>query len=146
MALIEAVTTSALARGDTVDGDVGCRVVRLRGDHDLTTVASLAAVLSEAIALDDADLVLEMSAITFMDVSTVTVILRTRSYLRDRSRSLRVRSPSRCARLVLETCQLDVLVEKSPRDPAAVTALGPTVVAQATERRPDVAPSPIVNG
>jgi len=151
MALIEATTTSDGVRSiAAAERDVGFRVVWLRGDYDIATVAAMAATLSREIALDDADLVLEMSAVTFMDASTVTVIVRTSSYLQARARSLRLRSPSSCARLVLDVCELDVLLEVTPDDAAAATAhtgaLATWVAVPPTEPGHVVAGQPTLNG
>lgn len=95
----------------------GARTVAwLRGEHDLSTVAELSGVMGAAIALDDSDLVIDMSDVEFVDAAIVGVIVRARVLLRSRSRSLTVRAPSRCARRIFELCGLSHLLE-GPPDP-----------------------------
>jgi len=94
--------------------DTDRTVVWLRGEHDLATVAELAETLARAIAIDDADLVVDLSDVEFMDASTVRLIVGTRDFLRTRTRTLGVRAPSDCARLVLDRCGLSNLVEPHP--------------------------------
>jgi anti-anti-sigma factor len=87
-------------------------VVCLRGEHDLSTVHELSATMARAMALGDADLVVDLSRVGFMGASTVGVLARARELLRVRSRSLVVRSPSWCARRVLEACDLGGLIDR----------------------------------
>jgi anti-anti-sigma factor len=87
------------------------RTVRLRGDYDISTVAALSETLARAIALADADVVVDLSRVRFMDAATIGVIVRARSGLRLRSRSLTLRSPSPCARRVLDLCGLTYLLD-----------------------------------
>jgi anti-anti-sigma factor len=84
-------------------------VVRLRGEHDMFTAAALSDILDRAIALDR-DVMVDLSGVEFMAAATVGVILGARESLRLRSRSLALRSPSRCARRVLELCGLEDLI------------------------------------
>lgn len=86
-------------------------VVWLRGEHDASTVARLAATVARAISLDDADLVVDLSGLDFMDAAAAGVITRARDFLSVRSRSLVLRSPSARARRILDACGLGELVE-----------------------------------
>lgn len=95
-----------------VGQELEATVVRLTGEHDLSTVAELSATLARAIALDDTDLVLDLSGIAFMDASTVRVMLRAQGFLIRRGRSLRLRSPATCARLVLKSSGLAAHIER----------------------------------
>ena len=65
-------------------------------------------------AFDDADLVVDMSGVTFLDASTIGVVVRASRHLLRRSRSLAVRSPSTCARRVLQLCDLADLIASAP--------------------------------
>ncbi len=98
--------------------DCGRTVVWLRGEHDASTVAALWETMGQAIALDDADLVVDLSGVEFMGSATVGVIIRAREALvpRSRSRSLTLRSPSRCARRVLDLYGLTDLLDSGPDD------------------------------
>jgi anti-anti-sigma factor len=94
------------------DADTG--VVWLRGEHDISTTTALSEVISQVLAAADADLILDLSEVLFMDASTVAVFARTQESLGARSRSLALRSPSRCANRVLELCGFRDLVLGSP--------------------------------
>ena len=106
--------------------DAACTVVWLRGEHDVSTVATLSQTLARAIALDDADLVVDLSEVRFMSTATVDVIVRARELLRGRSRSLTLRSPSRCARRIFELCGHTDLVDprRAGARPAHVAGRG----------------------
>ena len=135
-------------------------VVWLRGEHDVSTVAALSETMARAIALDDADLVVDLSGVQFMGAATVGVIVRAREFLRLRSRSLALRSPSRCARRILDLCGHADLLDPRPVDatPLAGTAgaLGTWVAVPATDRidqradasapQPSSAPDPVPVG
>lgn len=89
-------------------------VASLRGEQDLSTVPALCETLAGAIAVGGADLILDLSAVEFLDASTVRVIVAAGEFLRARSRSLVLRSPSGCAQRVLDLCGLSGLGERSP--------------------------------
>lgn len=89
-------------------------VVWLRGEHDASTEAALSETMARAIALDDPDLVIDLSDVQFMGASTVSVIVRTRELLRERSRSLTLRCPMACARRILELYGLTDLLDPRP--------------------------------
>jgi len=108
MALIRSsLTTPSSIELLCVDGDAN--VVWLRGEHDITTVSAVSEVLVQATALDDADLIIDLSEVTFMDGVWVGVIVRTGELLRPRS--LVLRSPSRCVRRLFEVCGLSDLFD-----------------------------------
>jgi anti-anti-sigma factor len=86
-------------------------VVCLHGDHDLATVAELSAIMAQAMAIGDTDLVVDLSRVTLLTAATVGVLVRARELLRMGSRSLLVRSPSTRARRVLELSDLRGLLE-----------------------------------
>jgi anti-anti-sigma factor len=113
MAPIAFLSLTVSRRGPTAFAQRGPPelVVCLRGDHDLSTVAELSATMARAISLSDADLVVDLSRVEFMSASTVSVIVRARELLRARDRSLAVRTPSRCARRVLDLCDLSDLID-----------------------------------
>jgi len=136
-------------------------VVWLRGEHDVSTVAALSEVMARAIALDDADVVVDLSEVQFMGAATVGVIIRARQFLRLRSRSLVLRSPSECARRILDVCgHSDLLLDPRITDATPLTgpagALGTWVVVPATDRidrrvdasapQPSSAPDPVPVG
>ncbi len=94
-------------------------VVMLRGEHDCSTASGLAEMLSSAAALDDADLVVDLGDVTFMDASTLSVLVAIRVALGRQERSLTLRAPSNMARSVLGICGLSDLIEASSDEVAA---------------------------
>jgi anti-anti-sigma factor len=99
--------------------------VWLRGEHDIATRVSLAVTLARAAQLDDVSLLVDLSAVTFMDASTVGVLVASRNRLRTRARTLRVRAPSVRALRVLEFCGLRHLVQREPLDAHTSITLRP---------------------
>jgi anti-anti-sigma factor len=92
-------------------GDADRNVVWLRGEQDISTVGALWETMTRAIAVDDGAVVVDMSGVQFMGVAAVGVIIRAHEFLRLRSRTLEVRSPSTCARRAFDVCGLSDLVE-----------------------------------
>jgi anti-anti-sigma factor len=140
MAPIESVSVTVSRRGPLAFArrDAARTVVWLRGEHDVSTVAALSETMARAIARDDANLVVDLSEVQFMGAATVGVIVRARELLRLRSRSLALRSPSRCARRILDLCGHADLLDPRPvgATPMAGTAgaLGTWVAVPATDR------------
>jgi anti-sigma B factor antagonist len=94
--------------------DADRTVVWLRGEHDVSTVTALSQTMARAIALDDGDLVIDLSSVQFMDAATVGVLIRARDFLELQSRSLALRAPSPCAARILDLCDLAELLEPRP--------------------------------
>jgi len=94
-------------------------VLWLRGEYDLATRDELAAAMAAAIAADDADLVLDLSEVAFMDGLTLGEIIRAReAAMVGSSRSVSVRAPSSAAQRILGACDLADLLDPK-RVPAA---------------------------
>ena len=140
MASIESLSVTVSRRGLSAFArrDAARTVVWLRGEHDVSTVAALSETMARAIARDDADLVVDLSDVQFMGAATVGVIVRARELLGLRSRSLALRSPSRCARRILDLSGHSYLLDPRRVDatPAAgaVGALGTWVAVPAADR------------
>ena len=159
MASIEPLSVTVSRRGLSalVRRDAARTVVWLRGEHDVSTVAALSETMARAIAHDGADLVVDLSEVQFMGAATVGVIVRARELLRLRSRSLVLRSPSRCARRVLDLCGQSYLLDPRHVDATPIAggapALGTWVAVPATDRidqradasapQPSIAPRPL---
>jgi anti-anti-sigma factor len=105
-----------LPEGGTGAGPI---IVWLQGEHDLSTDEALCRTLARAIALGSAGLVLDLSEVGFIAVSTLRVIVRAEQLLRHQSRSLTVRSPSRCARRIMGACGLNELLGPSSEELSA---------------------------
>jgi anti-anti-sigma factor len=91
------------------DGDRS--VVWLEGAHDIATVHSLTDALVRVICIDECDVVVDLSGVTFIGAATVGVLRRAQNFLRARGRHLTVRSPSTPAARILDLCGLTALVE-----------------------------------
>jgi anti-anti-sigma factor len=94
------------------EGDL--TVVWLAGEHDMSTVRMLAETLAKAISRNDADLVVDLSEVTFLSAATVEELVRCRVFLRDHSRDLALRAPSPRAWRILEICGLTTLIACRP--------------------------------
>lgn len=111
MARSDSSSTIVSPRGSMPqDRDALYTVIWVRGEHDMATRVPLLAAIAGAAQRDDADLLLDLSEVTFMDASTIGVIVASRNRLRSHSQSLEVRAPSPPARRVLELCGLAHLV------------------------------------
>lgn len=88
-------------------------VVRVSGDQDIANVTALSDALASATTAGDATVVVDLSGVTFMDASTLGAIAHARLVLESGSRSLIVRSPSPCARRLLDLCGFHDLTEPS---------------------------------
>ncbi len=88
-------------------------VVWLDGEHDIATEAVLADTLAKVTSACDANLVVDLSGVTFMSTATIDELIRARNLLLGLSRNLTLRSPSKCSRRVLDLCDLAGLVEPS---------------------------------
>jgi anti-anti-sigma factor len=117
VALTEYSSVNVSCRGPATlaERDLSRTVVLLRGEHDASTVTALSEVMARAIALNDADLVVDLSEVEFMGAATVRLIIRAREFLRLRTRSLTLRSPSTHAKRVLDLCGLDDHLDRHPR-------------------------------
>lgn len=121
-------------------GEAAPTVVWLRGEHDVATRVNLSLSIAQAAGLDDGNVVVDLSGVTFMDASTVGAIVGARNRLRSRSRSLSLRAPSRSAFRLLDVCGLASLIDHRPApslQPApAASALGTWVDVPPTDREP----------
>jgi anti-anti-sigma factor len=67
-------------------------------------VPALIETMARVIAIDDSDLVVDVSEVQFMGAETVEVLVRARDFLRARCRSLTLQSPAACVARALELC------------------------------------------
>jgi anti-anti-sigma factor len=106
MVLIESSPVTVAPRRALVTQDVHRSVVWLQGEHDVATMENLCEILARTIALDDADVVVDLSKVTFMGAETVGVLVRARQFLGNRSRGMHLRSPSPQAMRTIDVCDL----------------------------------------
>jgi anti-anti-sigma factor len=92
------------------------KVVFLYGEQNSSTIPELCAAIARAIAFDEADLLLDLSNATSIDEAVVEVIVLAREYLRERSRSFALRSPTTSVCRVFSLCGLAELVDTTQGD------------------------------
>ena len=90
-------------------------VASLSGDLDLSVRGDLCETLAALIAYGDADLILDLSDVEFLDASAASVLFRAEEFLAARSRCLVLRSPPASALRVLNVCGRSDLVEPNGR-------------------------------
>lgn len=117
------VTVSYRKAGAAAGSDQSHTVVWLRGEHDISTSTSLSGVLARVMALDKADLMVDLSEVSFMGAATVSIFVRAREFLATRSRALTLRSPSVSALRILGLCGLAELIDPPPGDAVRMTAV-----------------------
>jgi anti-anti-sigma factor len=91
----------------------GHTLVRLEGEHDIASLFVLADALALAIALDDADLVIDLSDVQFMGSAPMRVLIRCRNLLRAQARDLTLQSPAPCVQRMLHLCGLGDFVARA---------------------------------
>ena len=91
--------------------DTDTIVVRLWGEHDSSTVPALAALLASAVDREEANLVVDLSNVQFINAATIRVLAAAGDFWMGQSRTVTLRSPSRCARRVLDLCSMSGLCE-----------------------------------
>lgn len=142
MAQIESSSVSVSRGAPAAPGaDATPTVIWVRGEHDMATRVHLSVTIAQAARLVGSDLVVDLSGVSFMDVSTVGALVVARNRLARRGRRLRLRAPSPRASRVLTLCGLEALVDHGVAlSPDAAPALA-TWVAVPAERRRDLARS-----
>jgi anti-sigma B factor antagonist len=121
-------------------------VIWVRGEHDRATRTLLEDALAQAVSRDDADVVVDLGGVTFMDGSTIGAISDGSRLLRARSRSLTVRGAPAFQRRLLDVCGLAFLIDErpSPTPAPAAPALRSWVAVPAADPDRAAAPSPTV--
>lgn len=135
MARLESPSTAVSRERNQTDADF--TVVWVRGEHDIATNVSLTAMIGHAARLADAAVVIDLSGVTFMDASTLGVIIGCANRLRSRPQSLELRAPSLPALRLLELCGVTHLVHTAAAPgaphPTGAAALGTWVEIPSTE-------------
>lgn len=114
MAFADLSAATDAERWSTPRRDVDCNIVWLRGEHDVSTSVADSEDLARAIALNDSNLIVDLSEVRFMDGSTIRTLIRAHAFLDARSRSLTLRSPSRCAALLIRLSGIEALIDVRP--------------------------------
>jgi anti-sigma B factor antagonist len=137
--------STSVRRNSCVASDPLSTVVWVRGEHDSTTSAALSITLGQAERLDRAEVIVDLSGVTFMDASTIDALVGAGNRLGVLSRHLSVRAPSPRARRLLELCGLPHLIDEHATlaRPPAPTAVGSWVDVPARDRGANSAPPPV---
>ena len=92
----------------------GATVVALHGEQDLSVVADLREALTLAIAGGNGDLIIDLTDVSFVDLTIVRALAHGRELLQNQSRDMFVRGPSRTVGRALELCGLADADEPAP--------------------------------
>lgn len=98
----------------------------LDGDQDVVTAPRLRLLLATEIAGGDADVVMDLAAVTFIDATTLGALVGAHNTLAARGRTLTVPASSGCVRRLFALCELGALLggDGAP-DTVAASALDP---------------------
>ena len=81
-------------------------IILLEGELDRSTRDDLRKSLFRELINTDANLVLDVSGVTFIDASIVDTLVTAANYLRERNRTLALWAPSRCVQRIVDICGL----------------------------------------
>ena len=98
----------------------GAVVLWMYGEHDLANAAELSDVIGRAIDRSDADLVVDLSGVEFLSAATFTVLRDASLRLHAQGRYFTARSPSTCARRLLDLCDPGGLLVHPPAGSATL--------------------------
>lgn len=91
-------------------------VVWLSGEHDASNASRVSQAIAETIALDDEDVVVDLSGVSFLSGATIAILARANSFLNARSRALVLRAPRPAAIRLLGLCGLTHVISPPPTD------------------------------
>jgi anti-sigma B factor antagonist len=104
------VSSDALATLETTSDAQGTRILRIRGELDISSVPGVEADLTTAIERDGSSLVLDLSELTFMDSSGIAMLLRAA----DRTGPVTIRGASRSVAHLIEVTGLTEILRVEP--------------------------------
>jgi anti-anti-sigma factor len=86
-------------------------ILRVTGEIDLATVGTLAMCLEHTAADSSGELIVDVGAVTFIDSTGISALMRTHEALQQAGRRLRVRNPGPVVHRVLLVAGIDQLLE-----------------------------------
>ena len=101
------VTVSLLFGASVAETLAGFTTVWMHGEHNGSTAQALSDAIRRAADIDDADVMVDFSDVSSIDMNAVAVILSSTTALRQRSLVLRSRRPSPCVRRFVEANGFD---------------------------------------
>ena len=96
-------------RGEAVNA--AQTVVALGGELDAAALNRLVETFDDAIAWDDADVIVDLTDVSFIGAGWIGTLVRRRVTLEAQHRELTLRSPSRVVHRLLDLCGLSYLIE-----------------------------------
>lgn len=121
---------SLIAPSPRISLEVGATVVWLDGEQDLTAIDVLHDVITEVVArpAHDPDVIIDLSAVSFMDSRVVGALTREFAALRRSGRWMTVRGSSPMTRRLFTLCNANELLEQTIAPPHLVVVdAGPGV-------------------
>jgi anti-anti-sigma factor len=106
----------------TLTDGPGCRTATIAGDVDISTAGALQVFLAHCLygAASPCDLVVDLSAVTFMGASGLTVLVRADDLARDLGVRFRLGAASDCVTRILKVTGLRRRFMPSPAGPVSV--------------------------
>jgi len=101
-----------VARKPVVTREPGRTIVTLRGAVERSTRPVLPDYLVVGLLLEDAEIVIDLGSIEFIDLAGIRALGREREFLLANRRTMSVRAPSRLARRLITMCGLDDILEE----------------------------------
>ena len=119
MALAADEARPSLLHIDIARPDEHTVVVTPAGEADICTVADLRRALCDAIGMDSPHVIVDLDRLSFMDASTLGVLVEAHRRASAMGRTLRVRCRTRQFRRLLTMTRLDGMLDPSGADPLA---------------------------
>jgi anti-anti-sigma factor len=110
----------------TLTDGPGHRTATVAGDIDISTAGALQVFLAHCLygAASPCDLVVDLSAVTFMGASGLTVLVRADALARDLGVRFRLGAASGCVTRILKVTGLSRRFMPSPAAPAGIAGTG----------------------
>ncbi len=114
MALADLHRTGFHVAGERVEATV---VLHLHGELDMATTPVLDQALTSALSNGATDLVVDLSCLTFMDSTGISMLLSAVQRSDQAGKAFRVRSPNRPVRKALRLTGIDRILSIEPAEP-----------------------------
>lgn len=108
------VTVSLLFGASIAETLAGFTTVWMHGEHNLTTARKLSEAIRRASDLDEADVMIDFSDVTSIDLTAIEVIVNSTATLQRKSLSLSCRHPSACTRQLVNASGYAWLFPQEP--------------------------------
>ena len=116
LALADLSRTGFHVAGERVDGTV---VLHLHGELDMATTPVLDQALTSALSNGPTDLVVDLSCLSFMDSTGISMLLSAVQRADEAGKGFRVRSPNRPVRKALRLTGVEHILSLEPEESSA---------------------------